>query len=376
MSQWLKVYRLCNDMYFQLLHALGFNHEHQRPDRDKFITINTSIIPYNLRSQYTTIEKYLFPAGSLSMQYDIHSIMHYDSFNNEKYNQKNPVILTRNNDIIKVNTKMSPIDIAKLNQMYPPKENSSAENTCNNLKNQNQRLLETNKRLSENDKKCSEDKKKCMNHLSEQKTFNLPVNQDVTLQELPQWSSWSPYSKCSASCGLGIKFRTRICRPVYNRKLNKIIQCEDQNYDYQTCYERKCPSLSDDRTIQCKRYGESINKRLDPVEAPSNSPNKCLLYCKDSNGRTFNTGKYVRNGTPCSYDSDDHFCIFNECKRVGCDNKIGSTKKYNKCGICGGTDSQCQHFTREKKGIRSSAPESKLNIFIAKDFLDSAQIIE
>ena len=335
-----------------------------------------SIIPYNLRNQYTTIEKHLFPAGSLSMQYDIHSIMHYDSFNDEKYNQKYPVILTRNSDTIKVNIKMSPIDIAKLNQMYPPKENTIAENTCSNLKNQNRILLEANKRLSENDKKCSEDKikyeklsedyGKCMNHLSEQKTFNLPVNQDVPLQELPQWSSWSPYSECSASCGLGIKFRTRICRPVYNRMLNKIMQCEDQNYDYQTCYERKCQSLSDDRMIQCKRHGESINKSLGPVEAPSNSKNRCLVHCKDSNGRTFNTGKYVQNGTPCSYDSDDHFCIFNECKRVGCDHQIGSTKKYNKCGICGGTDSQCQLVKREKKGIRSSAPESKLNILLQR----------
>ena len=73
-----------------------------------------------------------------------------------------------------------------------------------------------------------------MNHISEQKTVDLPF------QELPQWSSWSPYSECSASCGSGIKFRTRTCRPVYSRRLKKIVQCEDHNYESQTCYERKC----------------------------------------------------------------------------------------------------------------------------------------
>ena len=339
--------------------------------------------PYlkSLQNQYKKTEKDLFPAGSLSMKYDIHSIMHYDSFNNEKYNQKYPVIVTRNNETIKVNTEMSRIDIAKLNQMYPFKENSSAESTCNNLKNENRKLLEANKRLSENGKKCSEDKIKyetlsknyneslieCMNHLSEQRTFNLPVNPDVPFQEHPEWSSWSSYSECSASCGLGIKLRTRICRPVYNRMFNEITQCEGQNYDYQTCYERKCPFQSDDTMIQCQRHGESISKRLLPAEVPSYSQNKCLLYCKESNGRTFNTGKYVQNGTPCGYDSDDHFCILNKCQRVAfpgryqryqwgaiskwtCHAGFGSAK-----GTCIKTRKlKCQDLSKPKKPTRSN----------------------
>ena len=286
--------------------------------------------------------------------------MHYDSFSYETFNYNYPAILTKNNFKIKVATKMSPIDIAKLNKIYPSKENSSAENTCNNLKNENQKLLEANNQCSADYKTLNENYKACMNHISEQKTFS-PVNQDAPFQELPQWSAWSPYSECSASCGLGIKLRTRICRPVYNRRLNKIIQCEGPNHDYQTCSERECPTPS--RMTQCKRHGESISKRLFSAEIPNNSQNKCLLYCKESNGKIVNTGKYVQNGTPCSYDSDDHVCILNECKRVGCDNQIGSTKKFNKCGICGGTESQCQFVQKQKKAIESKKPESKLNIF-------------
>ena len=112
--------------------------------------------------------------------------------------------------------------------------------------------------------------------------------------------------------------------------------------------------------MQCKQHGKSIKKMMFPVEVPSNSPNKCLLYCKESNGKAFNTGQYVQNGTPCSYDRDDDYCILNKCIRVGCDHRIGSTKQFNKCGICGGTESQCQHVQKTKTNIRSSAPNSKL----------------
>ena len=101
------------------------------------------------------------------MQYDIDSIMHYDSFIAD--HSKKPSILTKNNEKIKVNTKMSPIDIAKLNQLYPFNKNPVAENTCAILKNKNTQLKKTNGQLSSNNKKCQA-LLESYKHASEQKT--------------------------------------------------------------------------------------------------------------------------------------------------------------------------------------------------------------
>lgn len=58
----------------EILHALGFEHEHERPDRENYIQINMSNVRPDYRSAYRTIsgDEYNFVTP-----YDISSIMHY-----------------------------------------------------------------------------------------------------------------------------------------------------------------------------------------------------------------------------------------------------------------------------------------------------------
>jgi hypothetical protein len=67
----------CNykNILHELGHAIGFYHEHQRVDRDNFISIRTENI---LADKLINFNK-LFPSYSYS-SYDIHSIMHYTPF--------------------------------------------------------------------------------------------------------------------------------------------------------------------------------------------------------------------------------------------------------------------------------------------------------
>uniref|UniRef100_A0A1A9V4V4 ADAMTS/ADAMTS-like cysteine-rich domain-containing protein n=1 Tax=Glossina austeni TaxID=7395 RepID=A0A1A9V4V4_GLOAU len=52
----------------------------------------------------------------------------------------------------------------------------------------------------------------------------------------------------------------------------------------------------------------------------------------------------VQDGTRCRSGSLD-MCIQGKCQRVGCDLKIGSTKKVDSCGVCGGDGSSCSSQT-------------------------------
>lgn len=51
--------------------------------------------------------------------------------------------------------------------------------------------------------------------------------------------------------------------------------------------------------------------------------------------------KQVVDGTPCSPDSTG-VCVQGKCIKAGCDGKIGSDKKFDKCGICGGDNKGCK----------------------------------
>ncbi|KAI6220819.1 Metalloendopeptidase [Aphelenchoides fujianensis] len=61
----------------EFLHALGIQHEHQRPDRDKYLKVNYKNLERGMRSQ---VEK--IPASQVDLhgiKYDYKSIMHYDA---------------------------------------------------------------------------------------------------------------------------------------------------------------------------------------------------------------------------------------------------------------------------------------------------------
>ena len=73
------------------------------------------------------------------------------------------------------------------------------------------------------------------------------------------------------------------------------------------------------------------------------------------------------SGTSCSYEDPHLFCIHRECKRVGCDHRIGSVKSYNNCGICGGSESDCDYVRIPKKKVaRFRNSKSKTEILRKK----------
>ncbi|KAF8374225.1 nas-12 [Pristionchus pacificus] len=62
-------------IWHEILHVLGFEHEHQRPDRDDFIRVQYSNV---LPGQMVNFEKLRPNSVELNEPYDFRSIMHYD----------------------------------------------------------------------------------------------------------------------------------------------------------------------------------------------------------------------------------------------------------------------------------------------------------
>ncbi|VDM77765.1 unnamed protein product [Strongylus vulgaris] len=64
-------------IWHEVMHAIGFEHEHQRPDRDNFIRVEYSNVQIG---QLVNFEKLAAYEVDYNDVYDYKSIMHYDSF--------------------------------------------------------------------------------------------------------------------------------------------------------------------------------------------------------------------------------------------------------------------------------------------------------
>lgn len=96
-------------------HAMGMIHEHQRPDRDKYVRVYWSNIDRDKRNYFS--KSYVVNTYG---PYDFNSIMHYDSKAFAK--RKRYSILkykTRGKKVIKAAKKLSHYDLAGAGKMYP-----------------------------------------------------------------------------------------------------------------------------------------------------------------------------------------------------------------------------------------------------------------
>uniref|UniRef100_T1IWV2 Metalloendopeptidase n=1 Tax=Strigamia maritima TaxID=126957 RepID=T1IWV2_STRMM len=100
----------------ELMHALGFVHEHCRDDRDNYITINERNVADDQLHNFVEYETGLL--NDWSEKYDFNSIMHYDAYAFAK-DKSIPVIesLVEGGNL-EIREVLSPADIRKLNKLY------------------------------------------------------------------------------------------------------------------------------------------------------------------------------------------------------------------------------------------------------------------
>ncbi|XP_040851623.1 A disintegrin and metalloproteinase with thrombospondin motifs 2-like [Ochotona curzoniae] len=177
------------------------------------------------------------------------------------------------------------------------------------------------------------------------------------LKQDGNWGAWTPFGSCSRTCGTGVKFRTRQCDnpPPANGGRT----CSGLAYDFQLYNPQDCPdTLADFREEQCRQWdlyfehGDGQHQWL-PHEH-RDAKERCHLYCESKEtGEVVSMKRMVHDGTRCSYKDAFSLCVRGDCRKVGCDGVIGSSKQEDKCGVCRGDNTRCKvvkgTFTRSPK---------------------------
>ncbi|XP_034053432.1 low choriolytic enzyme-like [Gymnodraco acuticeps] len=97
----------------EVLHALGFHHEHVRSDRDSYISILYQNIEPGKTRNFMKRQ-----TNNLGTPYDFDSVMHYGKYAFSK--NREPTILAKSNPSLNFGTArtMSKNDIARVNKLY------------------------------------------------------------------------------------------------------------------------------------------------------------------------------------------------------------------------------------------------------------------
>ncbi|XP_076434596.1 bone morphogenetic protein 1-like [Babylonia areolata] len=206
----------------EMLHALGFFHEHSRPDRDQWVEVLLNNVRAGKERNFDRLPQDV--ADTLGVQYDYDSIMHYSrtafSFNGQ------PTILPKRDPFANLGQRdgFSPRDVHKINTLYrcdlaiPDTETTQA-------------------------------------HSNSQPT-HVPVTMtpvDVTTPPPIGWTAWSTWSVCNMQCR---HFRYRYCLnpdPAF---------CPGESQEFQTC----APPCQVAVSLGCWATGPSGHAAIPTVE--------------------------------------------------------------------------------------------------------------
>ncbi|XP_047437558.1 A disintegrin and metalloproteinase with thrombospondin motifs 7 [Mugil cephalus] len=170
------------------------------------------------------------------------------------------------------------------------------------------------------------------------------------------WGSWSEWSACSRTCGVGVQSAKRDCDNPVPRYRGKY--CLGERKKYKTCKTPPClEDLPSFRDIQCSHFNTLPYKgKFHRWEAVINRVNPCELHCRPLNEHfSEKMQDAVTDGTPCYEGNKSRdMCINGICKNIGCDYVIDSSAVEDRCGVCNGNGSTCTTVRRtfeESEGL-------------------------
>ncbi|EPB76876.1 hypothetical protein ANCCEY_04002 [Ancylostoma ceylanicum] len=89
------------------------------------------------------------------------------------------------------------------------------------------------------------------------------------------------------------------------------------------------------------------------------SKQQCEVVCKSRTSGSHFLWR-MADGAPCQADSNRAVCSHGTCQVVGCDDVIGSSLRFDVCGVCGGRGDSCDsaQFVWKESGEFTECPSS------------------
>ncbi|XP_071793929.1 thrombospondin type-1 domain-containing protein 4-like isoform X1 [Asterias amurensis] len=161
------------------------------------------------------------------------------------------------------------------------------------------------------------------------------------------WGEWDSWSACSRTCGGGVSKQTRVCLQMSSGdggELRQSSHCVGLYKQYKLCNTQPCKYDTDFRQEQCENFnGVPFMGNFYQWRQIEKESNYCELNCQAIGSRFFaKLADKVIDGTSCWNSSTTDVCVDGLCKTIGCDGVLGSNRKMDKCGVCGGTNTQCE----------------------------------
>nr|KAI8748409.1 A disintegrin and metalloproteinase with thrombospondin motifs 12 [Biomphalaria glabrata] len=183
------------------------------------------------------------------------------------------------------------------------------------------------------------------------------------------WSAWpTHWSECSRTCGGGIRTKVRTCdnpKPRFGGK-----ECEGESIKTNLCNVKACnTSEAKFKELQCQATkDQTVDGHVyDWLPWDQAGAQQCYLLCQTNPGdrifrRTLEGSKNYKDGTSCVGDQHHDFyrCVKGTCQAHSCDGHSDSMYKFDKCGVCGGSNDTCV----VKKGTKTQGEPQKWSTII------------
>uniref|UniRef100_A0A8C3IAL8 ADAM metallopeptidase with thrombospondin type 1 motif 13 n=1 Tax=Chrysemys picta bellii TaxID=8478 RepID=A0A8C3IAL8_CHRPI len=170
-----------------------------------------------------------------------------------------------------------------------------------------------------------------------------------------QWSSWSPLTACSRSCGGGVVTRRRLCnnpRPAFGGQECRGADLQAEMCNTQACLTSQLEFMAD----QCAATNVKPLYLIPEVPffykwtsaaAYAKGDTLCKHMCKaEKKNFMVSRGVSFTDGTRCEQNNGRaeaafDLCVMGSCRVFGCDGRMDSGMVLDSCRVCGGDNATC-----------------------------------